>query len=348
MRFLAIPLVVISLFFSCQKRSGFDMEVVSVDTVFTDELDFRAIEPAGENKVWFSASRGLVGLIEDSAPRLASIQYDSTALHFRSIASTSEAVFVLSVASPALLYKIGYNGEEATHIELVYQESGPKVFYNSMKFWDDFEGIALGDPVDDCMSVLITRDSGNSWKKIPCEQLPKTVTGEVAFAASNSNIALFGDHAWIAMGGQKSRVMHSPDRGKTWEVYDTPIINGKAMTGIFTIDFWDENTGIIVGGDWENQDSNSRNKAITRDGGKTWELIADGSDPGFCSSVKFVPGMDGKGIVAVNSKGIYFSGNGGSEWKPIAEEGFFAIEFVNDTIAFASGRNRISRLVFRR
>ena len=34
-------------------------------------------------------------------------------------------------------------------------------------------------------------------------------------------------------------------------MYDTPIVQGKAMAGIFTADFYDTNQGFIAGGDYE-------------------------------------------------------------------------------------------------
>ncbi len=335
-----------TLLFSCENKTEINFNSVEITPVFIDSLSIRAIAPVDENRVWFAADRGKVGLIDGETPKLAIIKYGDSLLHFRSIATTKEAVFVLSIANPAVLYKIGFNGSEATNIEEVYNEKGEKVFYDSMKFWNDSEGIAIGDPVADCMSIIITRDGGNSWEKISCENLPKVERGEAAFAASNSNIALFGNHAWVATGGRKSRVMHTTDKGKTWEVFDTPIVQGKAMTGIYSIDFRDENNGVVFGGNWEDKSFNEGNKAITKDGGKTWKLIANGKDPGYRSSVKFVPGTAGQGIVAVGSPGISFSGDGGKTWKELSKEGFFALEFVNDSVAFASGNNRISRLVF--
>jgi photosystem II stability/assembly factor-like uncharacterized protein len=345
MRFI-LALFATILLFSCEKKAEINFTSVEITPVFIDSLSIRAIQPLDENRVWFAADKGKVGLIDGDTPKLAVIKYEDTLLHFRSIATTSEAVFVLSIANPAVLYKIGFNGTEATNIEEVYNEKGEKVFYDSMKFWNDSEGIAIGDPVKDCMSVIITRDGGNSWEKIPCEKLPKVAMGEAAFAASNSNIAIFGDHAWVATGGKKARVMHTADKGKTWEIFETPILQGKAMTGIYSIDFRDENNGIIFGGDWENKSFNKGNKAITKDGGKTWKLLANGKAPGYRSSVKFIPGTEGQGIVAVGSPGISFSGDGGKTWKELSKEGFFALEFVNDSVAFASGNNRISRLVF--
>lgn len=331
---------------SCKQTTENLINSVDITPVYVDNFSVRAIQPLDESRVFFAANNGKIGLVDGDTPKLAVIKYTDSLLQFRSIASTSEAVFVLNIASPAVLYKIGFDGTEATNIEMVYNESGEKVFYNSMKFWNDEEGIAMGDTIDDCLSIIITRDGGNKWFKIPCESLPKAERGEVAFAASNSNIAIYGDNAWIATGGSKSRVMHTADRGETWQFYDTPIIHGKAMTGIYSIDFADENTGIVFGGTSENQTFKEKNKAITEDGGKTWTLVADGEEPAYRSSVKYIPGTKGRGIVAVGTPGISYSGDGGRSWSQLSDESFHAIEFVNDSIAFASGDNRISRLVF--
>lgn len=347
MRFI-IAIVAVLAFISCEKKIEIEINSVKITPIFIDSLSIRAIEPLDENRVWFAADNGKVGLIDGDIPKLAVIKYSDSLLHFRSIAVTEEAVFVLSIASPAVLYKIGFNGSEATNIEEVYKETGAEVFYDSMKFWNDEEGIAIGDPIGDCMSVIVTRDGGNNWEKLPCEILTKVEKGEAAFAASNSNIAIYKDNAWVATGGKKSRVMHTADKGKTWEIYDTPIISGKAMTGIYSIDFWDANNGIVFGGNWEDKTVNEKNKAITQDGGKSWKLIANGKEPGYRSSVKYIPSTQGRGIVAVGSPGISFSGDGGKHWKQLSDEGFFAIEFVNDSVAFASGNKRISKLVFKK
>jgi len=344
---ISFYLFILTLSISCTNNSSKNFSEVEIQTVFEDSLSIRAISPLDENRVWFAANSGRVGLIDNNVPKLATIKYEESLLSFRAIAKTKEAVFVLSIENPGVLYKIGFDGKEATNIEEVYVEKNEKVFYDSIVFWDDKEGIAMGDPTEDCLSVLITRDGGNSWNKLSCDVLPKTEVGEAAFAASNTNIALYGNHAWIVSGGVKARVFHSEDRGKTWEVFETPIVQGKTMTGIYSVDFYDEQTGIIFGGDWENQEFNEGNKAITHNGGKTWKLISNGKAPGYRSSVSFIPGTKGKGLVAVGSPGISFSNNQGDTWKELSKEGFYAIEFVNDSIAFASGRNKIAKLYFK-
>ena len=74
-----------------------------------------------------------------------------------------------------------------------------------MVFWDEQEGIAIGDEIGGCLSVIITRDGGKSWQKLPCDQLPDYIPHEGGFAASNTNIAVRGQHAWIGTGGARSR-----------------------------------------------------------------------------------------------------------------------------------------------
>ena len=119
------------------------------------------------------------------------------------------------------------------------------------------------------------------------------------------------------------------------------------MTGIYSVDFYDDQKGIIFGGNWDRKEFNEGNKAITNDGGKTWRLLSNGSGPGYRSSVKFIPGTNGSEIVAVGTPGISYSNDSGNSWVELSEEGFYAIEFVNDTLAFASGKNKISKLIFK-
>ena len=342
-----LVLLLFSFLISCNVDTHTSFTQVVIEDVFTDSLSIRAIVPIDDQKVWFAANRGSVGIIDGKTPKLATIKYGDSLLHFRSIAAIKDAVFVLSIGSPGVLYKIDFNGEEATNIEKVYSERGEKVFYDAIAFWNDQEGIAMGDPTDNCLSIIVTRDGGNNWKKISCEVLPEVENGEAAFAASNTNIAIVNDHVWIASGGKRARVFHSADKGITWEVFETPMLQGGTMTGIYSIDFYDENTGVIFGGNWEKKEFNEGNKALTTDGGKTWELLSNGAGPGYRSSVSFVPGTKGKGIVAVGSPGVSYSNDQGESWIEMSQEGFYAVEFVNDSVAFASGRNRISKLKFK-
>lgn len=321
------------------------IEILRIDT-FPLNASIRALEVVNDQIIWFAGSGGQFGYTEDAGKNwtIDSLKTDTITPHFRAISVTNDAVFLLSIASPALLYK---SVDKGANWEIVYREDHKAAFYDAMAFWDDKEGIAMGDPTDGCLSVIITRDGGDNWEKLDCSQLPASAEGEAAFAASNSNISLFGDHVWIVSGGKKSRVFHSPDRGRSWDVFDTPIIAGQQMTGIFTSDFWDEKRGVIFGGNWEEQERNTQNKAITKDGGKTWSLLADGQHPGYRSCVQYAPDRKGEWLMAVGIPGISYSQNGGETWESLSDESFYTLRFGSTMKSvWLAGSNKIGKIVF--
>ncbi|HSP41079.1 MAG TPA: hypothetical protein VLN46_06560, partial [Gillisia sp.] len=232
-------------------------------------------------------------------------------------------------------------------MELVYREDHEDAFYDAMTFWNNEEGIAMGDPTDECLSVIVTRDGGKNWNKLECDVLPKVEEGEAAFAASNSNIAVAGNNAWILSGGMRSRIFHTADKGNSWEVFDTPLLQGTATSGGYSMDFYNDKMGIIAGGDYTNVEGNSGNIAITEDGGKTWKLVSEGKGPGYISGVRYVPNANGLEIVTVGPGGIFYTEDAGENWEKLSSEALHTIRFVTDSTAYGGGNNRIVKLKFR-
>lgn len=339
-----ISILAVLLLFSCAeepKKQPF--QSVDITPVYEDSVSIRAITFLDNRTLAFAGSNGIYGTVDVNSLQVrTNVQrYDSITPSFRAVGGTTQDFFMLSVESPALLYKTGDQGQ----MELVYTEEGEGVFYDSLAFWNDTEGIAVGDTVDGCLSIIITRDGGNSWTKIPCSDLPQGIDGEGAFAASNSNIAVQDDKVWI--GTTEGRIYFSDDKGITWQIQHTPMISETLTQGIYSMDFFDENTGFAIGGDYTQPESNEANKIKTVDGGKSWQLIADGQEPGYKSGVRFVPDSNGKELVAVGFTGISYSSDGGESWQPMSDESFYTLRFLNDSIAFAAGKNRIARLVFK-
>ena len=317
-------------------------ETVAVELLFQDSLSIRALEVM-EGSVGFGGSGGIFGSVDrrDFSVRTGRLQNEGQYPEFRATGHTSTDFFLLSAGSPALLYKTGDRGS----MELVYQETGPEVFYDSMAFWDDHNGIAVGDAMGGCLSVLITRDGGNTWKKLPCPELPPALPGEGAFAASNTNIALAGTSCWVAT--TKGRILFSPDMGRTWQFRQTPLVPTSETQGLYSLDFYNELMGYAIGGDYTKPGANTENKVATEDGGNTWVFKASGALPGYKSCVQFVPGRDGRDLVAVGFTGIAYSSDRGASWRQLSEEGFYSLRFVDDSTAVASGKGRIARLRFR-
>lgn len=175
--------------------------------------------------------------------------------------------------------RIYHTSDGGQHWQLQFTNENPSGFFDSMAFWDRTHGVVLGDPVADAsgqlrFEVLVTED-GHNWRPIPA-QMPSAMKGEGAFAASNSCIAILSSasdgNIWFGTSGTAARVFHSSDRGKSWEVFETPILHGVDSAGIFSIAFRDALHGVIAGGDYKRPDQHGPNLAFTEDGGKTWKL----------------------------------------------------------------------------
>ncbi len=301
-----------------------------------------------KDKVWYAGNNNQVGYYNfRTGEKLEKqIKNDTLKLEFRSMAQNSKAIFIANIGNPAFIYKMD---KSDLSVVKVYSENHEKVFYDSMHFWNEKEGIAIGDPTEDCLSIIITRDGGKSWEKTACDNLPKIAEGEAAFAASNTNICIKGNKTWVVSGGVKSRVFSSEDKGITWSVTEVPIVQGKAMTGIFTADFYNKNTGIVAGGNYEVPEQNFQNKAITVDGGKTWNLIAENTGFGYASCVQYIPKSKGKQIVTVGAGGLYYSADGGNSWKQLSQDkSLFTIRFADEQTAFAAGKDKIIRITFKK
>ncbi len=168
---------------------------VELEILLKDSISVRAIEVtkdallfAGdkgnygsmslETQLWKRDSQSFDRMVKDSlegAEKMVSMP-----MAFRSVASTKNFYFILSIGSPAQLFRINkVSGAK----EIVFTDTDPKAFYDSMEFWNENEGIAMGDPINNCLSVIVTRDGGSTWQKISCDVMPKVTEGEAAFAA---------------------------------------------------------------------------------------------------------------------------------------------------------------------
>ncbi|HTA28568.1 MAG TPA: oxidoreductase [Bacteroidia bacterium] len=262
-------------------------------------LSIRALQVIGEAKAWFAANHGVWGYTENGGRtwHIDSIKVDTVYPQFRSIAVLNDStVLLLSVASPAYLFKTTNKGKTW---RLVFKNADRDIFFDCMKFYNAENGIAIADPKDGCCLLIKTKDGGESWKKVDCANIPRAKEGEACFAASNSNIAVYKNNVWFATGGMHARVFHSVDNGNHFEAYESPLPQGEQMTGIFSIDFLNEKTGIIAGGNYVKSDTSVICLALTHDGGKTWMPIKS-KKPIFGSCVQFrnaaefyITGQDG-------------------------------------------------------
>ena len=139
---------------------------------------------------------------------------------------------------------------------------------------------------------------------------------------------------------------NSPNKGKTWQAFNTPITQGLPTTGMYSIDFYDALHGFAIGGDYTKPDDNKDNKIVTNDGGKTWQIVAENENPGYRSCVQYIPNREGKELVAIGFKGIDFSNDGGTSWMPISTQSFHVLKVVpgKRKVILAGSGGRIASL----
>ncbi|WP_428225194.1 hypothetical protein [Flavobacterium sp.] len=185
---------------------------IKIDTLLHDKISVRALL-VDQHKIWYAGNGnkfGFLTLEKDAQSYQTTIQNNNLKLEFRSIAQTNNSVFILTVANPALLYRID---KKTLQTELVYQEQHEKVFYDAMLFMNEKEGIAIGDPTENCPSIIKTADGGNTWTKLPCSTLPQFATGESFFAASNTNITYKEGKLFMVSGGKSANCYVSDNKG---------------------------------------------------------------------------------------------------------------------------------------
>jgi len=243
--------------------------------------NLRGVSAVSQKIAWASGTNGTYLRTTDGHIWIPDHVPGAEALDFRGIVALSAEEAFLMSSGPGDQSRIYHTSDAGRHWQLQFTNTNEKGFFDSMVFWDKSHGVVLGDPILDESGVpkfeLLLTEDGQNWSQIPSAQIPPALDGEAAFAASNTCLAIIRNPAsdrniWFATGGKAARVFHSPDRGHTWEVFETPITHGPDSAGIFSTAFRDATHGVIAGGDYKLPELDGPNLAFTSDGGKTWTL----------------------------------------------------------------------------
>jgi photosystem II stability/assembly factor-like uncharacterized protein len=306
------------------------------------QSDLRGLCVVNSSCVWVSGTRGAYARTTDGGKTWSvGAVPGAEKLDFRDVEAFGEAVAYLLSAGPgdaSRIYKTVDGGKTWT---MQFKSADPAAFLDALAFWDEKNGIALGDPVKGRFQLLVTADGGASWKPVASKVLPPALSGEGAFAASGTCLVTRGaSDVWFATGGAKlARVFRSRDRGKSWEVSETPVVAGAASAGIFSIAFRDKEHGMIVGGDYRKPRAMGVNAAITADGGKTWKPLRKGLP--YCSAIAWTKNR----WVAVGTSGSHVSVDNGATWKLLDRENYNSVAFASTGEGWAVGpKGRIARL----
>jgi photosystem II stability/assembly factor-like uncharacterized protein len=240
----------------------------------------------------------------------------------------------LTIGSPGRVYRTNDGGYTW---QMVYEDPRDAVFFNCMDFADARRGYAVGDAIDGRFLLIATTDGGRNWAPLSAPHRPEAEEGEAQFAASGTCLQAAGQRLWIGTGGSVSRVLRSDSGGRQWSTTATPLQQGSPSQGVFGLLFWNERDGIIVGGDYTNEDDASQSIAITHDGGDTW-LTDPSWEPGGFRSAVVRGSHDGRPfLVAVGPGGTDVSWDDGRSWRGIPGPGFHVVSHAPDGSIWAAG-----------
>ncbi|WP_319482378.1 hypothetical protein [uncultured Draconibacterium sp.] len=336
MKFLLTSAFIL-LLFSCQLSSKKPTTIVSTELQTNTEASFRGLYVVDEDIVWASGSGGTVLVSTDGGNSWKDVSIPRPEQNdFRSIHAWDEkTALVFGVAGPEFGYKTVDGG--ATW-NVVFSDTTSGLFFNSIKFADAKNGLAVSDPIDGKFFVLRTEDGGNTWDQVT--DIPPVETGEANFAASNTCIEyLPSGKAWIASGGIAARVFYSDDFGKSWKVSKTPMVRGLASSGIFSVAFKNDREGIVVGGIYDQPELNTNIASYTFDGGVTWQPAVT-MPKEYRSCVQEVKAGNDSFVFAIGKTGCDISTDGGINWNFLSGEGYYTFRAIPGKLAgFAAGSN---------
>lgn len=286
------------------------------------KTSIRGLSVVSDQVMWVSGSNSTVGKSTDGGSTWKWIKpkgYEK--VDFRDIeAFDDKQAVIVGIASPAYILKTTDGGETWTEN---YKNVDSAIFLDGVSFWDKNRGLIFGDPINDKLQLLKTTDAGKSWQDISTSLKSSLAKGEASFAASGTTIkTLPGGKTWIATGGAVSNIYFSPDYGQNWQVFKCPILQGENSTGPFSIDFFNEKTGVVVGGNYLKDKENSNNVLLTNDSGKTWQKPVTPVF-GFRSAVIYI---SAKTLIATGTSGTDISTDGGQNWKHISDKSFNAVQ----------------------
>jgi photosystem II stability/assembly factor-like uncharacterized protein len=212
------------------QTSGLDSNLRGVSAAYAPDAK-GAPMPA----VWASGSNGVILRSTDLGKTWKRLHVaGGDTLDFRGIVAFNATTAYLMSSGEGQKSRIYKTTDGGENWSLQYTDKRKEFFLDSIACLSDTRCFALSDPLNGKFLLLGTED-GQHWNALPDGSMPAALSGEGAFAASNSCLLLSGEEILFGTGGPAARVFHSSDKGRTWTVSETPLAHGNASSGIFSL-----------------------------------------------------------------------------------------------------------------
>jgi hypothetical protein len=160
----------------------------------------------------------------------------------------------VAFVTASTIYKTTNRGTTWNAANGVYNNASS--FPNTIHFFDQNNGVAMGDPVDGYFEIYTTTNSGVNWIRVPQGNIPAPLAGEVG----QVNLHAYSNNTYWFMTNNY-RLFRSTDRGNNWTCSQLPPLTG----GYISMAFRDELHGLA-----DNIIGSHLAMGRTSDGGDTW------------------------------------------------------------------------------
>ncbi len=203
-------------------------------------------------------------------------------------------------------------------------------FTNTVYFWDDLEGLCMGDPINNEFEIYRTTNGGTTWTVVPGASIPNPQASEFGYTRQ---MEVVGNSIWFTTS--KGRIYHSTNKGVTWAVYTSPITDfgGAVVAGSSAnLSFSSLTNGIIInqaGSVWKSTNS-----------GSTWTAVTT-TGPVYTDGLCFIEGTSTvfSTGAATGAAGSSYSTDNGTTWNLIDTEQHLSVEFINTSIGWSGWFN---------
>ena len=178
-------------------------------------------------------------------------------------------------------------------------------YFNGIDFFDENNGIAVGDPVNGQFGVITTSNGGKNWAPTPS----LAAIGDEAGLLGT--LCIFGDRAWF--GTNSGRILRGRDFGKSWSVAEV-----ESGVSIIDIAFHSNTGGIAI---YTNRAKTGNDVILARsnDGGLNWTSnISNLNEKLGITPIEIFYNEDSDRIYLVGKDAeVYYTENLGSTWVPV-------------------------------
>ncbi len=179
-------------------------------------------------------------------------------------------------------------------------------FVNDIRFFNDAEGIFLGDPLGSAWGIGRTTDGGQTWQRVTA--VPPPLSGEAGLVGS---VWWLGDTCWF--GTTMGRVFRSTNRGQSWSVSQLPGVSGYVTHVVFR----NGREGIAVYRPTSAQNAPYMVAAST-DGGASWQTnVANLTSMGFVPVAAYAPPNSWELFLLGINGAVLGTANLGRDWRPV-------------------------------